>query len=86
MNNTYTLKISPQSQLTLPKKMREQLNIGPGSRVNVSVTNDGQINISSKLPIESRFGSLPNTWTKENQDAADYSRDLRDSMQQNSNN
>ncbi len=82
MNNiSYTLKVSSQSQVTLPKGLREQLRLRPGSRVTVTVAEDGNLQLSEKLPIEKHFGTLPNAWTNHGQDAADFTRTLRDSMQ-----
>ncbi len=80
-NTSYTLKVSSQSQVTLPRNLREQLNLKPGSRITVTVTDDGDLKISEKLPIERRFGTLPGLWTNRGQDAAEYTRTLRDSMQ-----
>jgi AbrB family looped-hinge helix DNA binding protein len=78
---SYTLKVSSQSQLTLPRGLREQLQLKPGSRVTVTVIDDGSMQISDKLPVEKYFGTLANLWTHNDQDAADYTRTLRDSMQ-----
>ncbi|HVA11514.1 MAG TPA: AbrB/MazE/SpoVT family DNA-binding domain-containing protein [Candidatus Dormibacteraeota bacterium] len=80
-STSYTLKVSSQSQVTLPRRLREQLRLQPGSRVNVIVADDGSLQISGKLPIEKYFGTLPGVWTKHGQDAAEYTRKLRDSMQ-----
>lgn len=80
-NTTYTLKLSPQSQLTLPKNLRQQLRLKPGSRVTVVVSNDGKLKLDGKLPIQEHFGTLANTWTADDQDAAEYTRALRNSMQ-----
>ena len=80
-NTTYTLRISPQGQLTLPRGLRERLRVQPGSRIAVTVTDNGNLQISSKLPITKHFGTLQGTWTDKKQDAAEYTRKLRDSMQ-----
>jgi AbrB family looped-hinge helix DNA binding protein len=76
----YTLKISSQGQLTLPRDLRERLHLQPGSRITVAVT-DGGLRISSKPPIAKHFGTMPGLWTANGQDAADYTRDLRNAMQ-----
>ena len=34
-----------------------------------------------KLPVEKHFGTMPGRWTRQGQDAADYGRKLRNSMQ-----
>jgi AbrB family looped-hinge helix DNA binding protein len=78
---TYILKLSSQSQVTLPRELRERLKIQPGSRLTVLVSEDNELRLSSKLPIKKHFGSLPGMWTGGDKDAAEYTRTLRDSMQ-----
>jgi AbrB family looped-hinge helix DNA binding protein len=78
---TYTLKISPQGQLTLPRDLRERLHVQPGSRVTVTVEESGNLRASNRLPITKRFGTLTGVWTKERQDTAEYTRELRNAMQ-----
>ena len=78
---SYTLKISSQGQLTLPRELREQLHVQPGSRIAVAVTGNGVLRISTKPPIADHFGALAGAWTGDGQDAADYARNLRNSMQ-----
>ncbi len=80
-NSTYTLKISPQGQLTLPRDLRERLHVQTGSRIAVVVTDDGSLHISSDLPIAKHFGTMAGAWTAPEQDAAEYTRELRNSMQ-----
>jgi AbrB family looped-hinge helix DNA binding protein len=80
-NSSYTLKVSPQSQVTLPKGLRERLHLKPGSRVVVTVVEGGNLRVSGKLPVEKYFGTLPQLWTSDGQDAADFTRELRNSMQ-----
>jgi AbrB family looped-hinge helix DNA binding protein len=77
----YILKLSSQSQVTLPKELRERLKLHPGARLTVIVDEENALRLSNKLPIKNHFGSLPGVWTKENEDAAEYARSLRDSMQ-----
>jgi AbrB family looped-hinge helix DNA binding protein len=82
MNNlSYTLKISSQGQLTLPRRLRDQLHVQAGSRITVVASDDGNLKLSSSLPVEKHFGTIHGLWTKKEQDAADYARDLRNSMQ-----
>lgn len=76
----YMLKISPQGQVTLPKDLRDQLRLQPGSRVTVTVQN-GKMHISNEPPIRKHFGAMPHLWTGKDQDAAGYTRELRDGMQ-----
>jgi bifunctional DNA-binding transcriptional regulator/antitoxin component of YhaV-PrlF toxin-antitoxin module len=78
---TYTLKISRQGQLTLPRTLQEQLRVQPGSRIAVTITNAGKLQISSALPIEKHFGTLSGVWTAKGQDASEYTRNLRNTMQ-----
>lgn len=80
-NSSYTLKVSSQSQVTLPRSLREQLKLRPGSRITIMVTDDGSLKLSDKLPIEKHFGTFTGTWTNQGKDAADYTRSLRNSMQ-----
>ena len=80
-DSTYTLKISPQGQLTLPRDLRKRLHIHPGSRIAVIVTANGNLQISSELPIAKHFGAMAGAWTTSGQDAAQYTRELRNSMQ-----
>jgi AbrB family looped-hinge helix DNA binding protein len=80
-NASYTLKVSSQSQVTLPRGLREQLQLQPGSRVTVTLADNGSLQLTGKLPIEKHFGTMPNLWTIKNQDAAEYTRTLRNSMQ-----
>lgn len=80
-STSYTLKVSSQSQVTLPRGLRESLKLHPGSRITIDVTENGNLQLSGKLPIEKHFGSLSNAWTTKDQDAAEYTRKLRNSMQ-----
>jgi AbrB family looped-hinge helix DNA binding protein len=80
-NTSYTLKVSSQSQVTLPRDLREKLQLRPGSRITFTLGDDGTLQLTGKLPIEKHFGTLPNLWTTNGQDAAEYTRSLRDSMQ-----
>jgi AbrB family looped-hinge helix DNA binding protein len=79
--STYTLKISPQGQVTLPRELRERLHVDPGSRIAITVSDSGALEISSTLPVAKHFGTLPGVWTTEGQDAAAYTRKLRNAMQ-----
>ncbi|HVC36187.1 MAG TPA: AbrB/MazE/SpoVT family DNA-binding domain-containing protein [Candidatus Dormibacteraeota bacterium] len=80
-NSSYTLKVSSQSQVTLPRDLRERLKLRPGSRITIMVTENGNLKLSDKLPIEKHFGTLSGTWTTQGQDVASYTRTLRNSMQ-----
>lgn len=78
---SYTLKISPQGQLTLPRGLRERLRVQPGSRITVDVIDDSKLRISNEPPIAKYFGKLAGAWTSHGEDAADYARKLRNGMQ-----
>ncbi len=80
-NVSYLLKLSSQGQLTLPRDLREQLQVKPGSRVTVVAAGTGTLKVSSQLPIEKYFGALRGAWTTDGQDAAEYTRRLRNAMQ-----
>jgi AbrB family looped-hinge helix DNA binding protein len=80
-NQVYTLKISPQGQLTLPRDLRERLHVQPGSRVAVSVSDNGVLRVSDKPPIAAYFGTLKGAWLDEGEDATEYARKLRNDMQ-----
>jgi AbrB family looped-hinge helix DNA binding protein len=80
-NTSYILKVSSQSQVTLPRDLRDQLQLRPGSRVTLTLADNGDLKLTGKLPIEKHFGTLSNVWTGKGQDAAEYARTLRDSMQ-----
>jgi bifunctional DNA-binding transcriptional regulator/antitoxin component of YhaV-PrlF toxin-antitoxin module len=82
-NTTYTLKISPQGQVTLPKALREFFKVRPGigSRLTAVTTEDGEVTVSAKYPIEKHFGKYDRLWTQDGEDAAEYIRKLRNAMQ-----
>ncbi len=81
MKKSYTAKISPQGQITLPVSLRKQLNLETSQYVMLYIDSENKIKVSGELPIEKHFGTLKNAWTKPGQDAAEYARKLRDSMQ-----
>lgn len=78
---SYTLKISPQGQLTLPRGLRERLQVQPGSHITVAVIDGGTLQISNEPPIAKYFGTLAGAWTADGEDAAEYARKLRNDMQ-----
>lgn len=80
-DTSYTLKISSQGQLTLPRSLRERLHVRPGSRITVNVTKDDTLHISGEPPITKYFGQLAGVWTSDGEDAAEYARTLRNEMQ-----
>ena len=80
-NTSFTLKISSQGQLTLPRGLRERLHVLPGSRITVAVIDGGTLQISNEPPIAKYFGKLAGAWTSDGEDAADYARTLRNQMQ-----
>jgi len=74
----YVLKISPQGQLTLPKRLRQQLKVDKGSRVTIRASSDKkQLEVSTDLPITKYFGTMGRAITG-GRDAAEYIREMRD--------
>jgi AbrB family looped-hinge helix DNA binding protein len=53
-------KVTSKGQITIPKAVREQLGIGPGSVVDFERTEDGRIVLAKagKKPRPSRFARL----------------------------
>jgi len=51
--------ISQKGQTTLPKPVREALNLSPGDRVRFVVLADGQVRIIPALPVSRLFGAFP---------------------------
>lgn len=52
-------KVTSKGQITIPKNIREKLNIKPGDKVNFIVDNEGEVKIyPQKKPIESLRGIL----------------------------
>ena len=52
-------KITSKGQVTLPKRMREHLGLRPGSEIEFTINNRGEIVIKSKAkPPKSRFNAL----------------------------
>ena len=74
----YVLKISPQGQLTLPRRLREQLKVDRGSRITVRVSSDKKrLEVGADLPITKYFGTMGRAITG-GRDAAEYIREMRD--------
>ncbi|MES2970727.1 MAG: AbrB/MazE/SpoVT family DNA-binding domain-containing protein [Patescibacteria group bacterium] len=76
----YVIKISSQGQITLPKKLREQLRVRPGSPVTVQASEDNKLQVSAKLPIEKYFGTMGRGITG-GKDAAEFVREMRNDNQ-----
>lgn len=52
-------KVTSKGQITIPKKIREKLNISPGDKINFVEENDGEIKIyPQKKSIERLKGIL----------------------------
>lgn len=82
MKQQYAVKISKQGQLTLPSKLRENLELVEGSYVLLSVASDNKtIRINDPPAISKHFGKLANAWTNNKQDAVDASKATRSAMQ-----
>ena len=54
MESTLTSK----SQATIPKEVRQALNIGPGDKVKFFIHSDGRVFLLPKLPITALKGLL----------------------------
>ena len=52
-----SVTVSPKYQVVIPKKVREQLDIKPGQKVQVIVF-DGRIELMPIMPIEKARGFL----------------------------
>jgi AbrB family looped-hinge helix DNA binding protein len=74
------MKMSPQGQVTIPRRMREELNLHPGSRISLRVCKDGGVEVSGKLPVEELFGTMPGAWLEPGEDASEYTRKQRDEI------
>ncbi|HTQ34435.1 MAG TPA: AbrB/MazE/SpoVT family DNA-binding domain-containing protein [Stellaceae bacterium] len=54
--------MTKKGQITIPKRMRDHLGLKPGSEVEFTVTNDGQIALKTKEEKpKSRFDELIGT-------------------------
>jgi AbrB family looped-hinge helix DNA binding protein len=52
--------ITTKGQVTVPKVIRDRLNLGPGAMVRFTVEEDGQITISrAALSLEEAYGAVP---------------------------
>ena len=55
-------RMTKKGQITIPKRMRDRLGLKPGSEVEFTVTNDGQIALKTKEEKpKSRFDELIGT-------------------------
>jgi len=55
-------RMTKKGQITIPKRMRDHLGLKPGSEVEFTVTNDGQIALKTKEEKpKSRFDELIGT-------------------------
>ena len=58
-------KLTSKGQVTIPKAVRETLNLAPGDRVSFYVQADGDVVLRARnKPIERLFGMLHNTKRK----------------------
>ena len=51
--------LSSKNQITIPKEVRERLNLKPGSKIKFFFTPDGELWILPIKPITSLKGTLP---------------------------
>ncbi len=69
-------KVGPKGQVVIPKRLREQLGIEPGERVQVEL-GDGAVTIRKSASIELLRGLLPPT----HEGMADLEREHRDELE-----
>ena len=50
-------KLSSKSQITVPRKVRQELRIGKGDRIGFEATEDGRFIISKATPIRKSDGA-----------------------------
>lgn len=77
MKQAYVVKISPQGQITLPKRFKQQIGVENGQVVTIKPTGKGKMEVSGELPIEKYFGRYPGMITG-GRDAAEFIREMRD--------
>ena len=75
MENTqiYTVKISAQGQVTIPSSVRQKIGVKKGEYIRFYVA-DGELALTSKLPIEKYFGTMPGSR------ATDMSKEYRETF------
>jgi AbrB family looped-hinge helix DNA binding protein len=74
----YSVKISEQGQITLPKSLRQQLNTGAGARVVLVVDDNtpNNIKVTNEYPIKAYFGTMGNSITN-GTDATEFIKNMR---------
>jgi len=53
--------VTQKGQVTIPKRVREQLGLKPGDQVEFGLTDDGRVELKkakSKRPVKSRFAKI----------------------------
>jgi AbrB family looped-hinge helix DNA binding protein len=58
--------MTSKGQVTIPKRMRDQFNLKPGSEIEFDVSRDGELVVKAKRtvpkePAESRFAAIRGT-------------------------
>lgn len=79
MQTTYPVKVSPQGQITLPKALRDKLQVQKGeTRLYVGLENN-KLSVSNEPPILKYYGILKPK--KGEKSAADYLTEMKQQQQ-----
>ena len=54
-----TATLTSKGQMTIPKEIRDKLELKPGDRVELSVLPDGRVLMTPTVPLASLAGILP---------------------------
>ncbi len=68
-----TATLTSKGQMTIPKDIRDKLDLKPGDRVELSVLPDGRVLMTPTVPLASLAGILPKpkrAYTVEDMNAA----------------
>jgi AbrB family looped-hinge helix DNA binding protein len=56
----YSAKVTSKGQITIPKGLRDELELKPGSTVTFETNGDGSVKMASPLQVlRSYFGTIP---------------------------
>ena len=54
-----TATLTSKGQMTIPKEIRDELDLKPGDRVELNVLPDGRVLMTPTVPLASLAGMLP---------------------------